>query len=297
MPKPAIRSLGYFGLQVSDLSAWTACATEILGLMADDDGVPDRRRFRIDQQAWRISVSQGPQDDIVFVGFEVAGPIELEAMRVRLAEAGVAFAEAEPALLAERNVLELIHCQDPIGLAIEIYYGPHECFERPFVSPAGTTGFVTGGQGAGHIVLSAPDMAACETFYAGALGLRLSDVISMPIGPGMTIDLRFYHCNPRHHTLALVPAPAPRRLHHFMLQTRTLDDVGLALDRAIAGGMHVAQTLGRHTNDHMVSFYAVVPGGFQVEYGWGARDVAEHDWRVVRHQAISIWGHKFQPAP
>ncbi len=299
MLKTAISSLGYFGLRVSDPAEWADYATRILGLMEADADTERTasRRFRLDQQAWRIDVSQGTEDDIAFVGFEVAGPRQLEAMRSQLTLAGVSFDEASPELITERGVLGMITCRDPMGLAIEIYYGPDECFERPFSSPVGTTGFVTGAQGAGHVVLTASDIDACEAFYSGALGFELSDVISMPVAPGIAIDLKFFHCNQRHHTLALVPVPAPKRLHHFMLQTNTLDDVGLALDRAIGNGVHVVQSLGRHSNDHMVSFYALVPGDFQVEYGWGARDVEEDSWRVVRHRATSIWGHKFQPAP
>ncbi|MGH6996586.1 MAG: VOC family protein, partial [Phenylobacterium sp.] len=120
-----------------------------------------------------------------------------------------------------------------------------------------------------------------------------SDIIRMQITAEFGMDLEFYHCNPRHHTLALVPLPVPRRLNHFMLQAESLDDVGFALDRVNAAGVPLANTLGKHTNDHMVSFYAPTPSGFEVEYGWGARDIDEN-WRVVRHDKTSIWGHKRQ---
>ena len=33
------------------------------------------------------------------------------------------------------------------------------------------------------------------------------------------------------------------------------------------------QTLGRHPNDRMFSFYAKTPSGFQFEFGWGGREV------------------------
>jgi len=53
-----------------------------------------------------------------------------------------------------------------------------------------------------------------------------------------------------------------------------------------------ASALGRHTNDHMLSFYMRTPSGFEVEYGWGARTVDDAAWHVQRHQAPSIWGHR-----
>jgi hypothetical protein len=37
----------------------------------------------------------------------------------------------------------------------------------------------------------------------------------------------------------------------------------------------IAQTLGRHTNDRIVSFYARTPSGFEVEFGFGA------GWRLT----------------
>lgn len=152
---------------------------------------------------------------------------------------------------------------------------------------------MTGEQGLGHVVLATKNITKARRFYSEILGFQLSDIIHMQLSPEFGMDLEFYHCNPRHHTLALAPAPAPKRLHHFMLQTATLDDVGFALDRVRAGKIHLSNTLGKHSNDLMVSFYAQTPSGFDVEYGWGAREI-EQGWRVVRHDRTSIWGHHRQ---
>jgi biphenyl-2,3-diol 1,2-dioxygenase len=105
------------------------------------------------------------------------------------------------------------------------------------------------------------------------------------------VELVFLHCNPRHHTLALVPGPMPKRLNHLMLQVDSMDDVGLAHDRAGRLGVRISDGLGRHTNDHMFSFYADTPSGFQVEFGWGGRTI-DSNWTVVRHKAQRIWGHR-----
>jgi 2,3-dihydroxybiphenyl 1,2-dioxygenase len=226
------------------------------------------------------------------VGFEVAGPAELDALCARLAEAGVAVGNGDPALVAERGVLGLITCQDPDGLAVEVFYGPTLRSERPFASPAGVGGFVTGDQGLGHVVLSARDIDAARRFYQDILGFRLSDIIRMQAGPQLSFDMEFFHCNPRHHTLALIPMPTPKRLHHFMLQTPSLDAVGFALERAGSAGATITSSLGRHTNDQMVSFYARTPAGFEVEFGYGAIEVDDATWRVARHDKPSLWGHK-----
>ena len=286
-----IGSLGYLGFRVKDPDAWTAFATGVLGLMPAEvsGGAP---RFRLDDLAWRIAVEPGDADDLAYVGFEVATAAELEGLRHRLTEAGVAVADANPAILADRGVLGLIACQDPDGLSVEIFYGPTLRTETPFVSPAGVGGFVTGDQGLGHVVISTRDMDAARGFYQNLLGFRLSDTITMRPAPNFSFVMEFFHCNPRHHTLAIIPVPMPKRLHHFMIQTPTLDAVGFALERAEAAGAPITATLGRHTNDHMVSFYARTPAGFEVEYGFGAVEVDDATWRVGRHDKPSSWGHK-----
>ena len=286
-----IGSLGYLGLKVKDPDAWRGFATEVLGLMPGE-AANDAQRYRLDEQAWRIAVETGEQDDVDYLGFEVAGAAELDAVARRLANGGVAVGNGNPALATERGVLGLAACQDPDGLKIEIYYGATLRTETPFASPAGIAGFVTGAQGLGHVVISTRDIAAARHFYQDLLGFRLSDTIRMRMGGNASFELEFYHCNPRHHTLALLPIPTPKRLHHFMLQVPSLDAVGFALERAEKHGTPIAQSLGRHTNDRMVSFYAHTPSGFEVEFGFGALEVDDATWRVTRHDKPSSWGHK-----
>ena len=291
----SIGSLGYLGLKVKEPRAFAEFATQILGLMPGESA-GDTRRFRLDELAWRIAVEPGTSDDVAFLGFEVADRTELEAVKARLVEGGADVSTGDPAVFAERGVLGLIACRDPDGLPVEIFYGPTLRTETPFTSPVGVAGFVTGTQGLGHVVISTKDIAAARHFYQDLLGFRLSDTIRMRMGQQTSFDMEFFHCNPRHHTLALIPLPLPKRLHHFMLQVPTLDAVGYALERAQAAEAPITATLGRHTNDRMVSFYTRTPAGFEVEFGFGAIEVDDTTWRVTRHDKGSSWGHK-RPAP
>ena len=103
---------------------------------------------------------------------------------------------------------------------------------------------------------------------------------------------------PPPHTVALqqhnpsLPSPANKRMWHFMLETDTLDDVGLAFDAATNTETPPATTIGKHMNDHMVSFYVTTPSGFEIEYGWNGRLIDDSTWQVVRHVSGDIWGHK-----
>jgi hypothetical protein len=106
--------------------------------------------------------------------------------------------------------------------------------------------------------------------------------------------LRFYHCNPRHHSLALgsLPIDLPQRLHHVMVETVSIDNVGRAFDRAWRAGLPIANALGRHDNDKMLSFYVVTPAGFQLEFGYGARTIDDPWSGDRRYDRISEWGHQ-----
>lgn len=284
-----VSALGYLGFEVSDLPAWRAFATDFLGTM--NVAVSEEElKLRIDSRDWRIAMSKGPRDDLVFAGFEVPDAAALEGVIASLKAIGVE-AEPDPKLAKRRGVTALVSCTDPSGLGVEIYCGATERFESPMISPAGVRHFVTGDQGLGHIVLYAADLKKTLLFYMDGLGFRLSDHVDMALGPDATLELTFLHCNPRHHTIAVAPVPLPKRMNHFMLQVDDLEDVGLAYDRAEKMGLRLANTLGCHTNDRMTSFYTYTPSGFEVEFGWGARTIGP-DWTVARHKATSSWGHK-----
>ena len=71
-----------------------------------------------------------------------------------------------------------------------------------------------------------------------------------------------------------------------------MDDIGTTHDLCQDQLVPIASSLGRHTNDHMVSFYMQTPSGFQVEYGFGGRLIDDAVWAVQLHHAPSIWGHR-----
>lgn len=278
-----VQSLGYIGLESSYTEEWRNFCTEFLGLM-DVSENESEQRYRMDENAWRIAIQPGRREDLVYVGFEVSSAAELASLCTRLKELGYEVREEEE-LCVQRGVSEIRRVIDPDGVEVELYIGATRSPERPFVSPVGVKGFVTGSQGLGHIVLFTKNIAAKKEFYITGLGFSLSDTIT--IGEA---HLDFLHCNSRHHTLALAEAPLDRQLSHFMLQVDNLDDVGLSNDRAIAMSIPITAQIGCHTNDRMVSFYAKVPSGYDVEYGYGASNI-DGNWTVSHYNEVSIWGH------
>ena len=76
-----------------------------------------------------------------------------------------------------------------------------------------------------------------------------------------------------------------------MMEAETLDAVGQALDRVAKLGFSISSTLGRHTNDKMVSFYVRAPGGWDLEFGCEGMLVDEAFYTAEEITADSYWGH------
>jgi 3,4-dihydroxy-9,10-secoandrosta-1,3,5(10)-triene-9,17-dione 4,5-dioxygenase len=149
------------------------------------------------------------------------------------------------------------------------------------------------------VVLTTTDDAESLHFYRDVLGFILRDSMRLPpqvVGrpaDGPPAWLRFFGCNPRHHSLAFLPMPTPSGVVHLMVEVEESDDVGLCLDRALRRNVPMSATLGRHVNDKMLSFYMKTPGGFDIEFGCEGLEVDDDDWVARESTAVSLWGHDF----
>ncbi len=293
-----IRALGYLRLETTRLDEWRRYTLDILG-MAEAPGSTDTTLLlRLDDRAHRIAIHAGDGDRLLAAGWEVANVRALAEAVAELEAAGVAVKTADAAELAERRVQGLVHLTDPCGNPLELYWGQAQD-HTPLATPYGNR-FVTGDLGLGHVVLPAPDIEAALDFYEKLLGFQLRDSMKLPPQAVPTAaeqrDFHWMHFlspNRRHHSLGLYPGALPPGIVHFMVELETLDDVGLGLDRMQAAGIPIASSLGRHTNDRMVSFYAQAPGGFQVEYGWDGLVVDPATWVAKEITADSVWGHQW----
>lgn len=280
-----ITGLGYLGL-TGPIEEWRALA-EILGLEATPQTSDSELRFRLDERAWRVAVEAGAPG-LGYIGWEVASRSALNRVRDKLLAAAFSV-ETDPQVARARGVLELISCRDPSGIRLE-FFCDAEVSREPFQSPSGAR-FVTSADGTnlgiGHVVLLVADAKATTDFYMGLLGFELSDSIISGY-----IEVTFTHTNPRHHSLAFGAARGSMKtgLDHFMLEVDDLDTVGRALDRVTKAGVPVTVTLGKHTNDHMTSFYLRTPSGCDLEYGAGGR-LVDDSWTPTWFRSPSIWGH------
>jgi 3,4-dihydroxy-9,10-secoandrosta-1,3,5(10)-triene-9,17-dione 4,5-dioxygenase len=287
-----IKSLGYITIQTSDIDRWRTFAFDVLGFAQGNGPDPDALYLRMDERFARIIVVPGDSDQVVHVGWEVRDGAALQRVRESLEHAGVAVKPLSVEEADARRVEDVISFTDPTGTTTEVFFGP-ALDHSPVVTPFGST-FVTGTQGLGHVVLPTMDPAGAFAFYSEVLGFKPRGAMRLPAPPEFgPLRIRFFGVNERHHSLALCPAPhggAPGVVH-IMVEVDSLDAVGRALDRVVQKGFSLSSTLGRHTNDKMVSFYVRAPGGWDVEFGTDGMKVDETYYTAEEITADSYWGH------
>jgi 2,3-dihydroxybiphenyl 1,2-dioxygenase len=290
--------LAYVGIEVPDPATLTPFFGEVIGLIPGEGAGTGTAAWRNDEKAHRVIVQPGPANDAVFLGFEAADGVVFDRVSERLAHGGWPPAESAKADTAARRVGRMAHVTAPWGIRIELVQGV-ENSRTPFSSAPVPGGFHTDGVGFGHAVFATTAFDESHRFLTAGLGFVQSDWLEMPIGEGMELEVRFYHCNARHHSVALARTPfdLPQRLHHLMFETNQRDDTGAAFDRAWASGLAIPNGLGRHDNDGMFSFYVASPPGFLVEVGHGARVITDGWADNRRYDRISRWGHQSLRTP
>ncbi|MDH6280208.1 3,4-dihydroxy-9,10-secoandrosta-1,3,5(10)-triene-9,17-dione 4,5-dioxygenase [Rhodococcus sp. LBL1] len=283
-----IRGLGYLRIQTQDIARWRELVVDGLGMAIGSGPEPDGLYLRLDERRARLIVLPGESDKALAVGWEVRDQFALQRVREAVEKAGIAVEELSLEEADYRDAEKVIAFDDPAGTRVEVFFGP-VLDHSPVVTPHGGQ-WVTGPQGLGHVVLPSAKFAESYAFYTEVLGFLPRGAIRLQDGVSR---VRFLGVNQRHHSLALCPAPPTEEpgLVHLMTEVSTLDAVGQALDRVAKLGFTISSTLGRHTNDKMVSFYVRAPGGWDLEFGTEGMLVDETFYTAEEITADSYWGH------
>jgi len=271
-----VANLGYVRLEMQDPAGWAKFAKDVLGFGAgrsrDRDGT---KYLRMDKAPFRYMIEKGKGDQI-----GVTRGNDRDAKR--------------------RAVNGFASVMDPSGNLVEFYYGREK--QSPFKAGHGIKEFKTGKMGLGHAVLPGPNMKDTIKFYTKTMGFSVSDDLSLPPPMEGLPQQRIYFMhadNPRHHTLGLYNFPNPTGLIHLMAEVGSMDEVGYCMDRVKAAGHHIFASLGRHSNDEMVSFYFFAPGGIGMEIGYDGKQVK--DWskfKPTKTTSGDYWGHEYDfPMP
>ncbi|OLT31735.1 2,3-dihydroxybiphenyl 1,2-dioxygenase [Actinomadura sp. CNU-125] len=286
-----IRGLGYLKVQTQHIERWRELTIGALGFAEGTGRDPDGLYLRMDERRHRLAVLPGDTDKVLAIGWEVRDQFALAAVREDVEKAGVEVAELSLRDCADRGAEQVIAFKDPGGTPVEVFFGP--ILDHSPVRTGQAQKFITGAQGMGHVVLPTPLQPDAVKFYTEVLGFLPRGAFNASRDPENPMRIRFMGVNQRHHSLAIAPAPhdGDPGLVHLMVEVDTLDAVGQALDNVAKAGFSISSTLGRHTNDKMVSFYVRAPGGWDIEYGCEGMLVDESYYTAEEITADSYWGH------
>lgn len=284
-----ILGIAYLGFESPNFKDWRDYGTEVLGLqLASSDSSDEATYLRMDDRRWRICIEPGEKNDIRFIGWEARDRPAYRAGLAKLRAAGFEVKEGDADLCAKRGVREVASFTDPVGFPHELCYGM-KFHPNSFVPGRPHAGFVAEDLGVGHVVLVAPE-------YPDELESFLEDVMGFKwFGSGAGLGKAgFYRTklNPLSHNIAYLAAPGLKGFHHIGLGVKTLDDVGVAYDIVRERGIQLQQTLGRHTQDPVVSFYSFTPSGFVIEYLTEGAKMTDDTFYEVNPERLSVWGHE-----
>lgn len=285
--------LGYIVVETERFGDWRRFGAEAIGMHVDDT-LPDTLRFRLDDNACRFLLQRGPAEDTTALGWQIDDHATFDTIESRIRLHGVPLSEGSAEEAALRGVERFVRFPGPNGLVQEIYVVAQAAPEPLRLGARG--GFVTGADGMGHVAIATKKPHQMRGYYDTVFDARLSDYIDETIN-GLKFKIRFLRVNERHHSVAIASVnrlplnPIRTRIQHCNVQVAELDDMTAAYQRVKELGFGMALSVGQHTNDKELSFYAVTPSGFEFELGWNPIVVDESTWEPTTHQGISIWGH------
>lgn len=278
------KALAYLGIGSPQAMEWATFGPEVIGFELASVATDGSVYLRTDDRHHRVAIHRAETDEVQYIGWEMQGRDELEAAVDRVKQHGVEITYGTDTELADRHVRRMAWLTDPDGFRHELCYG-QESSPKTFRAGRPMAGFEAGEQGLGHLAIGVSDIEIARTFYLDLLGLSFTDEIDAHV------PLYFFHVSSRHHSLAIGGTPGRQGLFHLGLTVLDLDDVGTAYDRALAAGVPIRRSLGRHVNDRVVSFYLGTPSGFDIEIGYASIHIEPNHHTTQVFKQTSIWGH------
>lgn len=299
-----IKALGYIIIEAKNPSDWHNFLISIVGFMPAPlmPQSAEKLFFKMDEYQWRVGIEKSERDRLNIAGWELATKEHFDQAVEELKAQGIAFDYLDAATCNARAVREAVRLQDPAGNIIELFYYMKLDYQR-LTSPVGVKAFETGyhgDMGLGHFVLPTNRFDECFAFYKTVLGFGETDYMHFHFSPEPNDagqGLHFMHVgNPRHHSLAIYqdPNPPEHNCIHLMFEVKDVDEVGYFIDRCRKNNIKIVSSLGRHTNDLMLSVYVQSPGGFAIEFGCEGVQLDWENYKPTESSVPSLWGHDWQ---
>ena len=251
--------LGYVAMRVEDVERSVEFWTKVVQLeVSDREGGRVYLRGGM-QHHWIILEPADGAPGLARLGVEVASRAELDAIEQRFADAGVAVESGDG--FADGYVDRFVRFNDPSGNPIELY---HDMVTMA-VPPKPVNVELWDVQ---HVVLGQTDVKAAEEFYAGFLGMRVSDRM------GRRVTFMHFR-NGWHHGIGL-GSTGRAGLNHICFQPPDLDNTMRARARVMHAKIPLTRDLLKHGPSGSVGFYCQGPDTV-VEFSFGARRFGEDE--------------------
>jgi len=289
-----VTELGYVRFGVSDIDTWRDLMGQTLGFEIRHDMNDDKLWLRMDNWHHRICIEKNDCDDLTAMGLRVAGREEFRAIQDKLTAAKVPFEIGSQEFAIERWVIEIMTFEDPAGIPIELFHGPHLDPHLPFYPARRRHGkFVTGAAGMGHLLINHGGVEESYEFYK-MLGFRGASEFRVVI-PGAPAPIAgvFMHTNVpggREHTIAF-GLPEKKHCNHLMVEVDNIEDLMVSYQLVKEKGYPIVLDLGRHANDDAFSFYFKTPAGFAIEVSYGCCGISEQSYML----RDDYFGHEPNP--
>ena len=215
------------------------------------------------------SCARADRDDIEFAGWEVADRATLDRVAQQLEDGGVKVTAGTRDEADGRRVIDLIKCADPNGIPTEVFCG-RPVSPRLFQSTPRHDGLQDPATWGWASIIYARNREETIRFYRDLLGF------ASPTSPRCARRAAWLAWRSSTAILDTTRSPSWRRparqadQPHQCSSATPSTTSAPAVTSAMRHGVPIAIDLGRHMNDHMVSFYMANPSGFALEYGWGA---------------------------
>jgi catechol-2,3-dioxygenase len=267
--------LSHIALGSDDVAAAAGFYKRVVGLTAHGTGTEGQERL-----GWGLGAPvlelHGGGSRLHHFGLEVVDSGELERLRSRIADAGIATDD-----LAEPGHPDGFSIEDPEGRLVE-FHGP---IDRPGERVAEVGWRPRRLQ---HITLATSSLETLLPFYNEVLGMRISD----RMGDVFT----WLRCGTEHHTIAIVASGTPLLLDHFSFDLNCWEDFKAWCDRLSELGVPVAWGPGRHGPGNNLFLMFDDADGYHVELSSEMEryfdDVAEYSQRqwAPETASVNLWG-------
>lgn len=279
------RRLGYLTLQVSDIEATSAFATDVFGMDANGQGDDGARFFRIGSSHHDIMLVSGDKPAFARSSWELESEEDVDKAFAHYARIGL-----NPAWVSADEAKSL-SLERAFRIVEPMLKSTWEYYSRMSYTTVPRKNLLTNFQGGKHYGMVVPDCKAVTDYMVENMGFLVSDYLE---GWGASL-LRAFP-NPNHHSFAPLGFPAPHAMfHHLAFMVNEIDDIGKLFNRIKRFNVDVQFGIGRHPTSGSIHLYIYDPDNFVWEYTLGMEQFPEHGAREPRRMSsapenLDLWG-------